>query len=594
MTLSIALVLTIIVVALILFAFEWVAADVVALGILLVLIFTGLLPAQEAFLGFGSDTVLMLLGLFILTAALLRTGVVEWAGRLLLQYTGDNPNRLFATIMIAPASLSAVISNTAATAFFLPVVLGVAKRTQTSPSRLLMPLAFASILSSSVTLISTSTNIVISGLLTQYQLPPMGMFELTPVGLPILIVGLTYMFLVGRRLIPDHGNADGISNLGNRLYLSEMEVRPDSPLVGKTLLESGLGRTFDLKVLWLVRGDDRYFIPHVNRRLQAGDLLLVEGQREEILQVESRIGMTLRDNIKLSDPGLKDADIQLAEVMIMPRSPLIGLSLREYQFRDRYGLQVLALYRHGETIRQKIGQIPLRVGDVLLIQGHRTSTPLISTLEEENVFQVLGTVEEELPLVKRAPLAVAIFAGVLLAAALNLVALPVAVLLGALLVFLTRCITPDAAYRQVEWRALILIGSMLAIGRVMQSTGTDQFLADQIVSLLGTAHPLWLLTGFFVLAVALTQPMSNQAAAIVVVPIAIQAAIQLGLNPRTFVMMIAIAASTSYLTPLEPSCLLVYGPGNYRFMDFLKVGALLTLLIYLVSIVLVPMIWPLF
>ena len=593
MTLSIALVLTIIVVALILFAFEWVAADVVALGILLVLIFTGLLPAQEAFLGFGSDTVLMLLGLFILTAALLRTGVVEWAGRLLLQYTGDNPNRLFATIMIAPASLSAVISNTAATAFFLPVVLGVAKRTQTSPSRLLMPLAFASILSSSVTLISTSTNIVISGLLTQYQLPPMGMFELTPVGLPILIVGLTYMFLVGRRLIPDHGNADGISNLGNRLYLSEMEVRPDSPLVGKTLLESGLGRTFDLKVLWLVRGDDRYFIPHVNRRLQAGDLLLVEGQREEILQVESRTGMTLRNNIKLSDPGLKDADIQLAEVMIMPRSPLIGLSLREYQFRDRYGLQVLALYRHGETIRQKIGQIPLRVGDVLLIQGHRTSTPLMSTLEEENVFQVLGTVEEELPLVKRAPLAVAIFAGVLVAAALNLLALPVAVLLGALLVFLTRCITPEAAYRQVEWRALILIGSMLAIGRVMQSTGTDQFLADQIVSLLGEAHPLWLLTGFFVLAVALTQPMSNQAAAIVVVPIAIQAAIQLGLNPRTFVMMIAIAASTSYLTPLEPSCLLVYGPGNYRFVDFLKVGALLTLLVYLISIVLVPIVWPL-
>jgi di/tricarboxylate transporter len=304
--------------------------------------------------------------------------------------------------------------------------------------------------------------------------------------------------------------------------------------------------------------------------------------------------MTLRNNIKLSDPGLKDADIQLAEVMIMPRSPLIGLSLREYQFRDRYGLQVLALYRHGETIRQKIGQIPLRVGDVLLIQGHRTSTPLMSTLEEENVFQVLGTVEEELPLVKRAPLAVAIFAGVLVAAALNLLALPVAVLLGALLVFLTRCITPEAAYRQVEWRALILIGSMLAIGRVMQSTGTDQFLADQIVSLLGGAHPLWLLTGFFVLAVALTQPMSNQAAAIVVVPIAIQAAIQLGLNPRTFVMMIAIAASTSYLTPLEPSCLLVYGPGNYRFVDFLKVGALLTLLIYLVSIVLVPMIWPLF
>jgi di/tricarboxylate transporter len=259
-------------------------------------------------------------------------------------------------------------------------------------------------------------------------------------------------------------------------------------------------------------------------------------------------------------------------------------------FRERYGLQVLGIHRRGKTILRKISQIPLRIGDQLLIQGDRRN---IAALDENNTFRVIGTVEYKRPNLKRAPMAIAIFAGVLALVASNVLSLPVAILLGALIAFLTRCITPEDAYRQVEWKALIVIGCILSLGSAMEHTGTARFIAAWIVDLIGHAHPAWLLTAFFALTLLLTQPMSNQAAAAVVVPVAIRTAFQLDLNPRTFAIMIAIAASCSYLTPLEPSCLMVYGPGRYRFADFLKVGSLLTVLIYILAIVLVPLAWPL-
>ena len=593
MTLQIALLLLIIGGAVVLFSFEWIQADVVALGILLLLVFTGLLPADQAFDGFGSDTVIMILGLFILTAALLHTGVMEITGRAILQYTGNETNRILRVITIASASLGAFISNTASTAFFVPIVIGLAKRAQISASKLLLPLAFSSILTSSVTLISTSTNIVISGVMTEYGLPPMGMFELAPVGIPIAIVGIIYMLTLGQRLIPDHSRPDDLSDLGKRLYLTEIVILPNSSLVGKTLSDAKLGRDQDMKILRLMRGKNRYLIPHATRELQEGDILLVEGSRDEIVKITDRTDIDIKGDLKLSDPEVQAEEIRLIEVILLPRSPLLGQTLRGYRFRERYGLQVLALYRHGETIRSKISQIPLRVGDVLLIQSHQTNIANITALEDENIFHVLSALEEDRPATKRAPLAIGIFVAVLAAATLNLLSLPLAVLLGALLVFLTGCITPQKAYQEVEWRALILIACMLAVGGAMEHTGTANYLADQLVTLVGDTSPLWLLSGFFILTVILTQPMSNQAAAIVIVPIAIQTAQELGLNPRTFAMMIAIAASTSYLTPLEPSCLLVYGPGGYQFRDFLRVGSLLTVLIYIIAIVMVPMVWPL-
>jgi di/tricarboxylate transporter len=591
MTLPIILLLVILAIALLLFWFEWVPPDVTALGVLLALIILGLVPLEQAFAGFGSDTVMLLLGLLIMTAALMRTGVVEVVSRKLLQFTSKHPGSLLPATMLAVGLLSAVINNTAAAAFFLPVILGLSQRSKLSASRLLMPMAFAAILASSMTLVSTSTNVVVSGLMTQAGLPPIGMLELTPVGVPVLVVGILYMLFFGQRLIPERPAPETLTEtFGLRPYLAELRITSGSPLAGTTLAQSGLGRDFDLTVLAIIREGKRQLDPPADAMLQAGDKLLAEGPSEAILKVKDIPGIDIQADAKFSDIDLQGDGLGLAEVVLLPRSPFIGRTPKSLQMRERYQIQVLAINRRTGIVRSKIADTRLQLGDVLLVQGNQKQ---IAALQAENAFDVLGVMDAQRFNRKQAWTVMGIFAGALLLGSLKLVPLPAAMLLGALLVFITRCITPDDAYRQVDWKVLILIGSMLGLGVAMQSTGTAEFLADRLTALTGTWNPLWLLTGFFALTVLLTQPMSNQAAAAVVIPVALQTAVQLGLNPRTFAMMIAIAASTSYLTPLEPACLMVYGPGRYRFMDFLKVGGLLTVVVYLLAIILTPLLWPL-
>ncbi len=596
MTSDIAWLLLILAASIALFAWEWLPADVVAIGVLLSLVIAGIVPADKAFAGFGSDAVIMILGLLIMTAALLRTGVVDMAGRFILRVAGQDPARLLLFIMISAALMSAFISNTAATAFFLPVVVGITGRAGHSPSRFLMPLAFASILTSACTLVSTSTNIVVSSLLSRYvvegsRLAPLGMFELAPVGVPIAVAGLAYMWFVGRHLVPDRWQRDaGEEEFGLRPYLSEVMVLTGSPLAGKTLAESGLGRDLDLTVMRIVRDKNQYLPPRGDTQLAEGDVLLVEGLADQILKVKDLVGIDIKADVKLSDPTLSTADSVHVEGILLPHSPLIGRTLKNFRFLERYGLQVLALKRAGGTRHAKISQTRLRMGDVLLLQGPRDK---MATLEQSDELRLLGSINHERPNVRMAWVAVAIFALSLAAAALKVFSLPVAALLGGALAMASRCITPEEAYREVEWKALIVIGSMLALGGAMEHTGADKLIAGSMVDLLGAANPLWMLTLFFGLTVLLTQPMSNQAAAIVVLPVAMQTALELGLSPRTFAVMVAVAASCSYLTPLEPSCLMVYGPGRYRFLDFAKVGGLLTLIIYLIAISLVPVFWPL-
>jgi di/tricarboxylate transporter len=591
MTLPILLLLIILFIALLFFWFEWVSPDVTALGVLLALILLDLVPLDQAFAGFGSDTVMLLLGLLIMTAALMRTGVVEVVSRKLLQFTSQYPGSLLPATMVAVALLSAVINNTAAAAFFLPVILGLSQRSKFSASRLLMPMAFAAILASSVTLVSTSTNVVVSGLITQAGLPPIGMLELTPVGLPVLAVGLLYMMFFGQRLIPERSSPENLTDTFNlRPYLAELRIAAGSALVGKTLAESGLGRDFDLVVLAIIREGKRSPDPAANTVLQQGDALLVEGSSEAILKIKDIAGIDIQADAKFSDQDLEGDGMRLAEVVLLPQSPFIGRSPKGLQMRERYQIQVLAINRRTGLVRSKIADTRLQLGDVLLVQGYQNQ---ITALQSENAFDVLGVIESQRFNGKQAWTVMAIFAGALLLGSLRLIPLPAAMLLGAVMVFVTRSITPEEAYRRVDWKVLILIGSMLGLGVAMQSTGTAEYLAGRLTEMVGSWNPLWLLTGFFVLTVLLTQPMSNQAAAAVVIPVALHTAVQLELNPRTFAMMIAIAASTSYLTPLEPACLMVYGPGRYRFIDFLKVGGLLTVLVYLLAITLTPLLWPL-
>ena len=594
MTFEIGLLLGLIAAAVLLFWWERVSAEVVALGLLLALVFTGLLSPARAFAGFANDAVIMILGLLILTAALQRTGVIDLVGRAVLAKTGNSSRWILLVVMISAAGLSAFVSNTAATAFFLPVVVGIARKSGISPSKLLMPLAFSSILTSSVTLVSTSTNVIVSGMLTDNKLAPMGMFELAPVGIPIAIAGLLYMYFIGRRLIPNRaGGKELTDQFGVRPYLSEVVILRNSALANRTLAQAKLGQSMGLTVLRIVRDKYNYLAPHGETVLNAGDVLLVEGSQEDILRVKDVAGVEIKADARLSDPDLQAGEMALVEAVVLPGSPLLGSTLKRYRFRERTGLQVLGLNHQGKNVVEKISQVPLQLGDVLLLQGSREK---LRRRHDDNVFKLLSPIEameEKRPIVRRAPLAIGIFVLSMGLATLKLMSFPMAAMLGVFLVFITRCITPEQAYARVEWKAIILIACMLGMGVAMQETGTAKYLASLLMTIAGGASPFWLLTAFFVLAVLLTQPMSNQAASIVVFPIAIQTALQAELNPRTFAMMVAIASSCSYLTPLEPSCLMVYGPGRYQFRDFIKVGAILTLIIYAIAIILVPRVWPL-
>lgn len=589
MTTEIGTCLAIVAVAVILFAWDRIAAEIVALGVLVAIILTGLVEPTAAFAGFGSSTVIMMLGLLIMTAALSHTGIVDMAGRAVLNHVGSNPMVQLATIMIAVSFLSAFISNTAATAFFIPVVLGFAQTAKLSPSKYLLPVAFASILTSSVSLISTSTNIVISELLTKAGQPAMGMFELAPVGIPIAVVGLIYMLTVGVRLMPDRSDYSASArDVGNRTYQADVVVPPESPMIGKTLAQSPLVKSSRLEIRKLIR--DGKTAELATALLESGDELLVEGDRQDLLKIKGMKGFEIKADVHLADPAVEVADVAIVEGVLMPGSPLLGRTLREAEFHDRYGLQVLGINRAGYSLPRKVSRTRLRLGDVLLLQGTPDNVKL---LERGNLFNIFGGVDAVRLKTSHAALAVGIFVAALLAATFDVMPLPVAAISGAFLMLLTRCIDPEEAYRRVEWKVLILIGSLLSLGAAMEATGAGNYLAAQLIAVIGDQSPLLVLSCFFALTVALTQPMSNQAAAIVVVPIALATAAQLGLNPRSFAMMIAVAASCSYLTPLEPSSLMVYGPGKYRFLDFVKVGFLLTFLIYGLAILLVPWIWPL-
>lgn len=591
MTVEIAIMMGVILLAIILFSLERVPPDVTALGLMLLVTLAGLIPPEEAFAGFGSEVVLMILGLLILTAALIQTGVVDFLGQFILSKVGDNQQRFILLLMTASALLSAFMSNTGATAFFLPVILSISRQMKMPPSKLLMPLAFSAILASSVTLIGTSTNLVISGLLVNAGLEPLGMFELTVVGIPILLIGLLYMMVFGQHLIPEREyNEDYTDDFGIQPYLSEVEILPDSILVGKTLENIGFGSDLDLTVVRIVRDDKEYHAPGADLKLESGDVLLVEGSPEKLLTIEQTQGLKLKPRRKIGDVAFESEEIGLYQVVLLPNSRMIGRTLKGLKFRERYHLQVLGINRSGAKIHQQLSKVRLAAGDELLIQGNRDQLVI---LDRENSLRLTRPVRWRTLRKNRAILVVGLFTISIALAALEIVSLPVSVLTAAFLSFVTRIITPEEAYRSVEWRVLIIIGSMLAIGQAMDMTGTASFLASMIVRWTHQLDPIWLLMGFFMLSMLLTQPMSNQAAAVVIVPIAIQLALQLGLNPRTFAVMIAVGASASFLTPLEPAALLVYGPGNYRFSDFPKVGGLLTLLILVVAILIVPQIWPL-
>ena len=590
MTTQIAIVLALLIVALVLFSLERIPIEVVAILLVMALVLTNTLTVTEAFAGFGNDIVITIAGLFILTGGLAKTGVIDLVGRRLHRAAGESEFRMTALIMFAAAFCAAVMKNTTTTAMFLPVVLGIAARRNISPSKLLMPLAFGAILGGTCTLIGTSTNLAVSGALPRYGIQPFTMFELTRVGVVIVGVGMLYMLLLGLRLLPRRTSAESLTEQYHvRQYITEVIVLADSPLIGKSLGETRISDDLDLTVLGILRGEEQRIAPNPREHIKVDDQLLVQGRVEDILKVKGEAGIEIKPDFKLSDSVWEGKGTELVEAMIPRGSDFIGRTLKRLDFRTRHGAVVLAINRHGIDLLSKISRVRLRFGDVLLLQGSREQ---VEALAADGQVLLLEEVSEKNPRPEKRRWAVFAFAIFLFFSLTHLVPLPIAVLFGVMILLATQSVRMSEVYEIIDWRLLIPIACMMSFGTAMEMTRADQYLADLIVR--GTGHygPIAVLAGFFLMTVALTQPMSNQAAALVMLPISVKTALALGLNPRTFAVTVTYAASCSFLTPLEPACVLVYTPGRYRFVDFLKVGSLLTIAVFAIVIWLVPVFWP--
>jgi di/tricarboxylate transporter len=574
---------------LILFAWDYLSVDIVALLLLLALTVPGVLTPGEALQGFGNDTLIVLISLFVLTAGVVRTGVVERLGLRLAAFGGKGSAGLTRVLLIAVTVISAFFSNTVTTAVFLPIAIGAARRANVPISKILMPLAFASILSSPVTLISSSTNLLVSGLLPRYGLERIGFFEMAPAGLAITVIGMVYLLFLAPKLIPDREQGEMTERYDLRKFLTEVVLMPGSRLAGKTIGETRLGDAMNLGVVGILRDEKRILAPGRTTKLREHDVLILEGKAEDILSVKDAEGIEIKPDVLLSDPDLVSEDVRMVEAMVLPRSNLVGRTLRESAFRERTGLTVLAVHSAGgQELAHKISQKRLRPSDVLLLQGREDD---LQRIDPEDLL-LLEDVSAHHPRRRRARAAVSIFVASVVLGATGILPLAIAFLAGAVGLVLTRCITTEEAYEAVDWRMMVLIGSMIAFGVAMEKTGTAKLLAGWIAAHAGAWGTLGVMAGFFALTLLLTQPMSNQAAALVVLPVAVQVARQIGIDPRTLVMTVTFAASCSFLTPLEPSCVLVYGPGRYKFFDFARVGAVLTLIVFVVSMLLIPVFWP--
>src|SRR5215213_5432854 len=472
MTIQIAIVLALLIVALVLFSLERIPIEIVAMLLVMALVLTNTLTATEAFAGFGNDIVITIAGLFILTGGLAKTGVIDLVGRRLHRAAGDSEFRMTALIMFAAAFCAAVMKNTTTTAMFLPVVLGIAGRRNLSPSKLLMPLAFGAILGGTCTLIGTSTNLAVSGALPRYGIQPFTMFELTRVGVVIVGVGMLYMLLLGLRLLPRATSADSLTEQYHvRQYMTEVIVLDDSPLIGKSLAAARLGDELDLTVLGILRGEEQFRIaPNPEERIKADDLLLLQGRVEDILKVKGEAGIEIKPDFTLNDTVLESKGTELFEAMVPRGSDFIGRTLKSLAFRKRHRVIVLAINRHGVNLLSKISRVKLRFGDVLLIQGTREQ---VETLAAERHLLLLEEVSERAARPHKRRWALFAFAVFLFFSLTHLVPLPIAVLIGVMILLATRSLRMSEVYDIIDWRLLILIACMISFGVAMEKTRAE-------------------------------------------------------------------------------------------------------------------------
>ncbi|MFL6197099.1 MAG: SLC13 family permease [Thermoanaerobaculia bacterium] len=589
MTLPIFLVLFLLVAVVAAFSMERIPVDVTTLLLLCILVVTKILSVEEAFSGFSNDIIIILGSIFILSGALMKGGVLDHLGEAIHRLARGSRTKVLLCVMPVTSFISSFMNNTTCTAVLMPAVLGVCRRSRISPSKMLIPLAYASMLGGTCTLIGTSTNVAASGYIKSAGLAPFSMFEFLPVGVAVSALGILFMALFGNRLLPQTGERAGYEEeYAMREFLSEVVLTPGSPLAGRSLRDSRLA-DMGLQVRAVLRGNRRMHAdPYMV--LEEGDLMLVQANREALLQVRERAGIDIRPDVTVGAEEEDGNGLKIVEAVLLPQSNLVGRTIRELDFRRRFGLTVLAIYRQGHALATRIAGLPLRAGDVVLVQGRPARFRFLA--DNSDLF-ILQEMEHQPDRRRKGLYAMGIFLLAVLASSLGWLPLPIAFLAAALGVIATRLITMEEAYNLIDWRLLILIAGMTSFGLAMQKTGAAAWVAGLIVAWVSPFGTVAVMLAFVVLTMLLTQPMSNAAAALVVLPVAMTTAHQLGLSPRTFAVLVTLSASLSFITPFEPSCLIVYGPGKYRFRDFVIAGAPLTAVVVIVILLMVPVLWPL-
>jgi di/tricarboxylate transporter len=565
--------------------------DAVGLLVVVALLLTGSASLGEAFAGFSHPATLTVAGLLVLSAGVQRTGVTDRLAVWIRRRPWKSAGSLLRLQSGLVASVSAFISNTATVAVFLPVVLSVARERNFSPSRFLIPLSYASLLGGTCTVIGTSTNIVVSSLLEEHGLRPIGMFELLPVGIVLTLGGVLYLTTIGQRLIPERLQGSDLTEAYHlRRYLTEVEIEPGSHLVGSTLELSRLSELYDLDVLEIHRGLRR-IAPSLETGLLESDVLLVRAPVAAINKIREAEGLRLRAETKIEMGDLLGEGMVLAEAVVPPGSPLEHRTLKQSAFRNRHGVTALALYHHREYIRDRVGRIPISVGDVLLLYGPRRRLRVLAGRPE--ILSVVQTLPPR-PRRRLAKLSLAIVALTVLVAALGWVSLVKAVVGGAALMVLTGCLSLVETYRAIDRRTILLLAGMISLGLTMERHGAAGYLAAHLMERAGGLGPWGLLAATYLGTLVLTEVITNNACAVIMTPLAIATAHDFGLDPRPFALAVAFAASASFLTPFGyQTNMFVYGPGGYRFTDFARVGLPLSIFCWLTVSTLIPVLWPL-
>jgi di/tricarboxylate transporter len=577
-----------------LFVWNRLRVDVVGLIVMAALIVTGLVTPREGISGFANEAMLTVAAMFVLSSGLVRTGAVDILGRWVARLAGGSEFRLLLVSIALVIPLSAFINNTPVVVVMIPLVLGIAREGGARPSKLFMPISFASQMGGTLTLIGTSTNLLVAGLVLELGLERIRLFDITPPALVLMVAGVLYLVTVGRWLTPVRQPArDVIESYELREYLTALVVEPDSPLADRSLGESRFGSEYGLEVVAIDREGRRLDRVGSSTVLHAGDVLVVRGKIPDIARIRDVAHLSIASpKPEIGEPRMagSGSGTGLAELMVPPRSRLVGRSLRQTNFRHRFGVPVLGIQRHGAALRQRMRDVALAPGDLLLVQG----TPdELRRIHEGRELTLLGAVTLPARRARKLRIAVPILAAVVLLAAFNVMPILVSAILGVIAMFLTGCVTPEEAYEDVDWMVLVLLGSIIPLGLAMQRTGAAELLATRIVHLTTPLGPVGTLAAFFLLTSLLTELISNNAAAVVLTPIAIATGIGLGVSPLPFVIAVMIAASNSFMTPIGyQTNTFIYGPGGYRFSDFLRVGGPLNLLMVIAAALVIPLFFP--